>query len=227
LGQAASTISVGIRIAQFTSKSSVNLHAEPDVQYPTAAITSKYERNAFLHTHIHFHDYSAAADAQRSFRGLGPSLAWNASLPVVGAQGRGEVSFDWGLNGAVLFGRQKASGHHKSVARSYLETTWKGGAYHGNVRGGHFVDLYQAHYYSGGATAHRTQAAPFDRTRMVVVPNIGGFAGMSYRVEDFKIALGYRADFFFGAMDDGGDIAQRDNRGFYGPFASVSVGIGG
>ena len=79
-----SVLSAGVRIAQFISKSNVSLHAEPDVRYPTAAINSKYEFNAFRYAHIHFHDFAATADAQRSFRGVGPSLAWNASAPFAG-----------------------------------------------------------------------------------------------------------------------------------------------
>jgi len=41
------------------------------------------------------------------------------------------------------------------------------------------------------------------------------------------VSLGYRADFFFGAMDTGIDTAKRTTTGFFGPFATVSIGIGG
>jgi hypothetical protein len=60
-----------------------------------------------------------------------------------------------------------------------------------------------------------------------VVPDLGGFAGLSWCVPNAKVAIGYRADFFFGAMDGGIDGAHRENVGFYGPFASISVGLGG
>jgi hypothetical protein len=42
-----------------------------------------------------------------------------------------------------------------------------------------------------------------------------------------KVKFGYRADLFLGAMDGGIDTAKKENVGFYGPFATVSVGIGG
>ena len=58
------------------------------------------------------------------------------------------------------------------------------------------------------------------------MPNLGGFAGASWRVKNFKLSLGYRADFFFGAMDTGQDFAKRSNVGFYGPFANVTIGLG-
>ncbi len=58
------------------------------------------------------------------------------------------------------------------------------------------------------------------------MPNVGGFAGLTFRIENFKMSAGYRADFFFGAMDGGIDTARKENIGFYGPFATVSVGLG-
>jgi hypothetical protein len=41
------------------------------------------------------------------------------------------------------------------------------------------------------------------------------------------MSVGYRADFFFGAMDTGLDTRDRETRSFYGPYASVSIGLGG
>jgi hypothetical protein len=34
-----------------------------------------------------------------------------------------------------------------------------------------------------------------------VVPNIDGFVGLSFHNANAKVSFGYRADFFFGAMD--------------------------
>lgn len=42
-----------------------------------------------------------------------------------------------------------------------------------------------------------------------------------------KISAGYRADFFFGAMDGGLDSRRTEDEKFYGPFATVSIGLGG
>jgi hypothetical protein len=60
-----------------------------------------------------------------------------------------------------------------------------------------------------------------------VVPNVGGFAGVSLQRGAAKVSLGYRVDFFFGAMDGGIDTTKSENRGFYGPFANISIGFGG
>jgi hypothetical protein len=67
----------------------------------------------------------------------------------------------------------------------------------------------------------------FNRDRSVIAPNAGGLAGISFRYANAKISLGYRGDFFFGAMDAGDDMRKTQTVGFYGPFASISVGIGG
>ena len=71
---------------------------------------------------IRFHRYADTANNERSFYGLGPSIAWSGSLPVVGDPTRGEVSFDWGANAAVLFGRRKAGGQQQMITGSYYGT---------------------------------------------------------------------------------------------------------
>jgi hypothetical protein len=70
-------------------------------------------------------------------------------------------------------------------------------------------------------------AEPSLRTRSVTVPNLGAFAGLSFVYTNAKISFGYRADVFFGAMDEGVDARHSKDAGFYGPFAKISVGLGG
>jgi hypothetical protein len=62
---------------------------------------------------------------------------------------------------------------------------------------------------------------------MVAVPNLGGFAGVSWRYQNAKVSFGYRADEFFGAMDGGLDKHKSENVGFFGPYANISIGLGG
>jgi hypothetical protein len=50
---------------------------------------------------------------------------------------------------------------------------------------------------------------------------------VTYRIQDFKISAGYRADFFFNAMDGGNDVRRSEKIGNYGPFATISFGLGG
>lgn len=59
------------------------------------------------------------------------------------------------------------------------------------------------------------------------MPNLGGFAGVSFLYSDAKVNFGYLGDFLFGAIDGGLDTAKKETRGFYGPFATVNIGLGG
>ncbi len=154
--------------------------------------------------HPHFHTYHATGQSSRSFRGIGPSLSWSGSVPLVGDMQNGEVTFDWGANAAVLFGRQKASVRHQESAH------FKSG-----ICGNCYSLVYQ-HPPAGHSIDHS-----------VTTPNAGGFAGASWRVQNFKVSIGYRADFFFGAIDGGIDTPKSETVGFYGPFATISFGLGG
>jgi hypothetical protein len=121
------------------------------------------------------------------------------------------LTMDWGVTGAILFGRQRSKAHHQTTG-NYVEKT-----------GPRFEPPYQHR-----ATSHYTHG-PYDhdRTRTVAIPNVGGFAGTTLKFPDIQFSLGYRADFFFGAMDGGIDAVKKESVGFYGPFATISIGLGG
>jgi hypothetical protein len=142
------------------------------------------------------------AHASRSFRGIGPSLSWSASAAVLGNEEAGEITFDLGLNASVLFGRQKAAVDHATQA--HHATPYK-----------YYPNLY----------APRSNSSA--RSRSVTIPNLGGFAGLSVKYPNAKVSLGYRTDFFFGAVDAGIDQRRTKNLGFSGPFATISIGLGG
>jgi iron complex outermembrane recepter protein len=202
--EGSSVLSLSVRFAQFTSKATFDVRARPDL-----AVSYKYASFSGIPIkipHPSFHTYHATGQATRSFHGIGPSLSWNGSAPFVGNPQSGEVTFDWGANAAILFGKQKTRAQHQESAHL------KSGICGGNDC---YVPVYQ-HPVAGHSSF-----------RSVTVPNVGGFAGASWRIENFKVSLGYRADFFFGAIDGGIDTRKSETLGFYGPFANVSVGIGG
>jgi hypothetical protein len=178
-----SVINFGVRFAQFNSRSHVAIASQP------TNVSAYYPYNKF----------HASFAAKRKFSGLGPSISWDASADLLGNLSAGSITFDWGMNGAVLFGRQQMTAHHQVT-----ETTYN-----------YFArqPIYQ----------HSTSTA---RNKQVAVPNLGGFAGVSWRYSNAKISAGYRADMFFGAIDGGIDTTHRENRSFNGPFASISIGIG-
>ena len=208
-GNASSQIALGVRFAQFTAKSSMELRGDP---YPHRAGPKYFSAShVSIPFNVYYQFYKARPVLERDFRGFGPSLSWSGSVPVVGSHDEdAEITFDWGANGAILFGRQKAQIHHNTTADriAYLP----------------FAPLSGKPKYSNDRYVNN---ASFHRSRSLVVPNVGALAGMSLKFTNAKVSLGYRADFFFGAMDGGIDTRKSATLGFYGPFASVSIGIGG
>ncbi len=196
-----SVLSAGARYAAFGSKSLSVINADPDAHYKTAPI---YDH----------HLYSGKSSASRSFRGIGPAISWDAATPFLGNETEGEFTFDWGLNGALLFGRRKASGTHSTKGTGYC---------------GHGSASYGFTGYQAGpcVTSRYQRTKSFRRSHMAVVPNLGGFAGISLRYSNAKVSFGYRADEFFGAMDGGLDTYKAYDRGFFGPYAKISIGLGG
>jgi hypothetical protein len=205
-----SVLNAGVRFAQFTSGMQSNMQARPDLTFVVFHLpTPNHPHNHGTGFGDHYHQYLATAQSARSFHGIGPSLSWNASAPFAGNPENGEVSIDWGANAAILFGRQKAKVLHHTSAQ-------------------YFASDYAAFKYPhpGGAGYNHPQVN-MQRGRTVTVPNVGGFAGVTFSFPNVKVSAGYRGDFFFGAMDTGFDTAKKSTIGFYGPFACVSIGIGG
>jgi len=200
-----SLISVGVRFAQFQSSSNFALKSDPDWHFspkyfsvPPSHPTVEIMRQAF-------HSNLASMTAQRSFHGIGPSVSWKSSIGLMGNLQGGEISADWGIAGALLFGRQRAHTHHQAT---------------GNY---HYVKLGA----NSGSITYQPLPVDKTRSRTVTVPNIGGSVGLSWQLQNFKISAGYRADLFFHAMDGGIDTRKEENVGFYGPFATISIGLGG
>jgi iron complex outermembrane recepter protein len=205
-----SVVNLGVRFAQFSAKSNIALKSDPDWHFSNKYLNiPSYFNNVRFPKYQPYHSNAASLQATRSFHGVGPSLSWKASAPFAGNSKDGELSVDWGLNAALLFGRQRAKIHHQTT-----------GAYHPK---GKYTTAPRAIYnvtYHGPATPDHT------RSRNVTVPNVGGFAGISFKYSEAKLSFGYRADFFFGAIDGGIDARKSENRAFYGPYASISIGLG-
>ncbi len=202
--EGSSLVSAGVRFAQFTSKSSVDIQARPTigVTYPT-----RFHVYAFGT----FNQYMLQGRADRSFNGIGPSLSWNASTTLLGNRTDGAFTMELGIDAAILFGRQKARTSHLTQAHHHYNTD----------PAGTFGDLH------GRYSLISSNSGDAVRSRSVVVPNIGGFAGFSVKYPNAKFSFGYRIDAFFGAMDTGIDATRRSDVTFHGPFAAFSVGLGG
>jgi hypothetical protein len=206
-----SIISAGIRFAQFASNTDATIRARP-----TYTVGPAMTGTAFglpyrgLHPDRSFQSNTAVVHSKRSTRAVGPSLSWNASAPIVGDATDVSLNFDWGMNAAILFGRQRTQTQHQTS-----------GYYFRNTEGG-VIGLENA---KKGNYTH----GPYNpiRSRTVMIPNLGGTAAISLRFYNSKVTFGYRSDFFFNAMDVGVDKRISQTVGFYGPFATVSIGLGG
>jgi hypothetical protein len=198
-----SIVGLGVRFAQFNAKSNIAIKSNPDWQF-IFYYYARFKEN--IPVGQPYHTNAAGMQSVRSFHGIGPSISWNASAPFLGNPQTSELAVDWGVNAAVLFGRQRTRVSHHATGR-----------YHSKYAGQAVRPI----------TYQPTPVSSPGRAKTVTVPNVGGFLGFSFRYAAAKVSFGYRGDFFFGAMDGGIDAAKKENVGFYGPFASVSVGIGG
>jgi iron complex outermembrane receptor protein len=151
----------------------------------------------------YWNNFHLTGQSERSFRGIGPTISWNGSAAMSGNPTDGELTVDWGANVGVLFGRQWATIKHATSDDVLKFDSSK-----------YLVPVYN----------HSTPVP--QRARSVTVPNLGGFAGISYRFDSAALSIGYRADYFFGAVDGGIDTTKKTTLGFKGPFASISVGVG-
>jgi len=190
-----STLNFGVRIAQLSSKESLNAYA-----CPTELIS--FPPPPAFPIHLEFGIYTVSSRADRNFRGIGPSIRWNGSTPVAGNKDDVELAIDWSLQGSALFGRQRANLHLMTVDNDHYFLP-----FHGLVN--HPI----------------TFAVDAKRARSLVVPNLGGSLALSVKFPNAKISIGYRADEFFNAMDTGISTRKTSNVLFHGPFASVSFGF--
>jgi iron complex outermembrane recepter protein len=190
-----SAFSAGVRFAQFHSKTTVDIKSQPT--------------NHVLYTG--YYRFYADFAATRNFSGIGPSLSWDASADIAGNPSGGRITLDWGVNAALLFGRQRTRTQHQTK-ENHIAIFYS----HPNPPYTGFASRIPVYQSSASST----------RSKNVTVPNFGAFAGMSLRYANAKISLGYRADYFFGVLDGGIDTAKKEDRAFYGPFVSIAIGIG-
>src|SRR6185312_15037490 len=193
------TIGGGVRIAQFTEKTKMDIGADPNY-------------NIYLTPFSKYHDtYQFTSDEQRSFHGAGPEVTWEASQVLWGIGDEAQITFDWGLNASVLFGQQKVVLHHTAEHCRHTGLGINAGC-DGVGIGGQDGQVHEPD-------------EDITRSTSTTVPNIGGYLGASVRYRNSKLSLGYRADTFFNAIDGGQQTRDTFNRGFYGPYLNVSLGL--
>lgn len=195
-------ISFGARYAQMTASTKAHSYADPNAAFNQHELS--FGTLHFYYVEAVHHASAASLERTDNLHALGPSLSVKNTTGLLGTVDEGQIALDWGVNAALLFGRQKAKTSHHSSVRHY-----------GGPSG---TAVQSVHIYT---PVNRT------RSRMVTIPNIGGFAALSYRFPNAKLSAGYRADFFFGARDGGLETRSTTDVGFHGPFATISIGLGG
>ena len=172
--QSSSVLGIGVRFAQFDPSAQFDIRARPDFAAELLSIP-------ILPCHDHrfaLPQLPCNGQGPRSFRGMGPSLSWTGSRRLP-AMRRMERSRSIGESmPACSSGRQKARVQHQESAQ-YREP----------------LDRFLGHQtyttiYQHSPTGHET-------SRSVTVPNVGGSIGLSWRLQDFELNLGYRYDVFF------------------------------
>ncbi len=193
-----SVFAFGARYVQMNTSSQASSHTLPDAEFQVIPTAVFFAgKYGIQQTH---HQSALAVERYSNLHAFGPSLSLTNSTGLLGNIEDGEMSLDWGANIAVLFGRQRTHVEHQTTTKVLN---------YNNVR---------TAQTTGG---HRTSS------HRVTIPNVGGFAALSYRFTNAKLSMGYRADFFFGALDRGLDIRNTVTTGFHGPYATFSVGLGG
>jgi len=198
----AGRITAGLQYAKFRSSSNADLHGRPDVYFPPYGLF-KYG--------AHWHRFWSRLDTQREFQGAGPSVSWAQSLHLAGdAAQAGSLEAEFGLGGAVLFGRQTAK-------------------VSGDLRGDYHTGYAQQGKYGPGLQVSDAYETPFSyhRSKSVTVPGVNANLGLSYTLGGLRLSGGYRIERYFDAIDGG--IAERKtyDRQLDGPYMKVSIGFGG
>jgi len=196
-----STFNLGARYVQMNTASKGHSYAAPAVRFYGHG--GKNTLGKYYYAFYPVHQNSATIlQRQSSFHGIGPSLSWSNTTGLSGNPADGQIALDWGANAAILFGRQRVKVNVRTAYNAIPQKAYG---------------------------PHTTQSSTIARTqsRRVTVPNLGGFAALSYRFTSAKLSMGYRADFFFGAMDGGLDTRRSMTTGYHGPYATISIGLGG
>lgn len=197
----ASTLSVGVRYAELRSVTRTNMDGVPDRYSP--ALFDLLDIYPDI-PERHYTRYIHASTAQRDFKGYGPTLSWESGLRLLGDPVQGQVSLDWMLGIAVLFGEQTSHQEEKRLAR----------------------------YYQGSVPVTNPTSVPYDdtvstsRSKDVIVPQLSLDLGMSYAIQRVQVSLRYSWERYYDAIDGGLDTRKTYDRTVQGPVAQISIGFG-
>jgi len=197
IGDSHSTVSAGLRYAQFDATTEAVMAGIPDWQLPDGWVFYNSTRDY----------YRANIVADRKFRGAGPALSWQAAQHLLGNDDVGHLDIDWSITGGVLFGKQKTAITGTQEASDHS--------------GKYYVDRLTL----PSTTAFPLGVNP--RTTSATVPLLDLGLGLSYEIQRVKIGAGYHWERYFNALDAGYAEHKSYDRTFDGPYFKIAVGFGG
>jgi hypothetical protein len=198
-----SHVAVGLRYAHFESHSEATLDGMPNRYDPPYRIGYP-PHNTDL--------FEADFRAEREFEGWGPSVSWKASKRLFGSDRAGHVALDWALGGGVLFGKQETEVDYDAASRYYV---WP------------VFGLSADRPGRNNPQSEELDAASHDRSEDVTVPFVDLDLGLSYKLEQLRVSLGYHFEEYFDAIDGGVDEQREYDRTYHGPYLRISVGLFG
>jgi iron complex outermembrane receptor protein len=192
-----SVVGLGVRYANLTSKSLVEDISEPDHIIPPGDVFS---------TPRLYHDYITTLDADRTFKGVGPLLSWEASSVLFGGRESGHLNVDWNLSGGMLYGKQKVL-----LSETTRETITSGTLIPGFVK----------------TIVPPTVETIRQSEEDVQIPTYGATIGLSYSLDWIKVGAGYRWERYGDAIDGGFTERHEFDRTIDGPYFKLTLGFGG
>ncbi len=207
LGGLKSTVGAALRYGGFKSETAMQMEGVPDWDLPDAGVNDI--NNKYPSSPSSFHQNEAHLTATREFKGVGPMLTWDATLPLLDEESLGRLGVDWSVAGGALFGKQTTSVSGEEEVRY-----WTGE--YGGVVGPPRL-----------ATPVSTSQVSAERSRSVTVPVADLSLGLFYELDRVKVSAGYRWERYFDVLDVGDDEPRDADRTIDGPYFKLSVGFGG
>ena len=209
-----STVSAGLRYADFRSETTWAANAQGDWSVPEgwAKYGPQYE-STFTRRHV-------SAKAEREFSGLGPTLSWEGAMPLWGDDQSGNLKAEWGIAAGVLFGK-----HETSISGEDKTELHRGNL---GSRVEYSTDRSKSTIVQTLPVASAT-TVPIDirRSENATAPLVDLSLGLSYDVGRIKVGTGYRWERYFDVLDVGYQTEKKADRTIDGPYFKIAVGFGG
>jgi outer membrane receptor protein involved in Fe transport len=196
-----STISAGLRYGEFSSESNISADALAGWEIPSGWF--KYDVTVAARTFD--------LEAEREFSGFGPTLTWEAAVPLWDGGAGGRLDVDWSVTAGALMGEQETTfaGLDQTAERAGPAVV-AGGSWPFQIEGDPVVF-----------------ALPGPRSSDVTVPVLDLAVGLSYDAGRVNVGAGYRWERYYDVLDAGYDKEKTFDRTIDGPYFKIAVGFGG